>query len=306
MKVFISWSKERSLRVATALNEWLPQVINQVEPWMSAESMESGRPSIAQITEALETTNFGIICVTPENQHETWLNFEAGALAKAVTSASARAIPLLVGFGNFSELDAPLSNYQAQMSTKTDLKKIVHALNAALGTDARPVTQLETAFEKWWPDLETELVAAEKWTIAEPKAIQDTSVDKRFDQIIQAVKTLQRQVEELTETVRTQPGSNAKREALIRMLNEGQFTASGLHVVGITDTEHEQLRKILAAAGHDASTLMLGVDGMEIKTHEPPSMATRLEVQDFMNASQPGIGKILFSTYDSDESPSHD
>lgn len=109
--------------VATALNGWLPQVINQVEPWMSAESIESGKLSINQISEALEKTNFGIICVTPENQHQTWLNFEAGALSKAVKSASASAIPLLVGFDSISQFDAPLSNYQAHLATKADLKK---------------------------------------------------------------------------------------------------------------------------------------------------------------------------------------
>lgn len=302
MKVFISWSKQRSLMVATALSDWLPQVINQVEPWMSASSLESGKPTIAQISEALETTNFGIICVTPENQRETWLNFEAGALAKAVKSASASAIPLLVGFGNFSELDAPLSNYQAHMSTKDDLKKIVHSLNDALGTAKRPTTQLDAAFEKWWPDLEENLVEAADWEIDDtPDSEKENPADKRFDQVIQAVKTLQRQVEELTTTVRSMPMYNAKRDVLIRMLNEGRFDESALSIIGITDSEQEQIRTILEAAGHEEYLISAENREVKIQTERAPSIATRLEVTDFMNRTQPNIGKISFTTFSQGE-----
>jgi hypothetical protein len=281
--------------VATALSDWLPQVINQVEPWMSAVSLESGKPSIAQISEALESTNFGIICVTPENQHETWLNFEAGALAKAVKSASASAIPLLVGFGSYGELDAPLNNYQAHMSTKDDLKKIVHSINDALGSAKRPASQLETAFEKWWPDLEVNLLEAAEWEVAEVVEAEENSTDKRFDQVIQAVKTLQRQVDELTTVVRSMPSYNAKRDVLIRMINEGRFEEPALSIIGITDSEQEQIRTILEAAGHEEYAVTVEDQEVKILTDKSPSIGTRLEVTDFMNRSHPNIGKILFS-----------
>lgn len=304
MKVFISWSKERSLKVANALFDWLPQVINQVEPWMSASSLEAGKPSIAQISDALETTNFGIICVTPENQHETWLNFEAGALAKAVRSASASAIPLLVGFGGFGELDAPLSNYQAHMSSKADLKKIVHSINEALGSSKRPVAHLDKAFDMWWPELEEKLHEAEKWQSPETSApVEDSGADKRFDQIIQAVKTLQRQVEELTVTVRSMPSYEPKRAALMRMLAEGRFDEA-VPAMGYSEEEHNEVRGMLAVAGHAESTLMIGPSGIEIKTHELPSNEIQREIQRFMNKARPDVGQILFSTYDSDEGPS--
>lgn len=283
--------------VAAALSDWLPQVINQVEPWMSANSIESGKPSIAQITEALETTNFGIICVTPENQHETWLNFEAGALAKAVKSASASAIPLLVGFGSISELDAPLSNYQAHLSGKDDLKKIIHSINDALGVAKRPATQLETAFEKWWPDLEESLIQAAEWEAPEGPQTTESSADKRFDQVIQAVKTLQRQVDELTSTVRSMPSYNHKRDALIRMIGEGRFEEPALSIIGITDSEQEQIRTILQAAGHEEYIASVDQRHLKIQTENMPDIATRLEIQDVMNRSQPNIGKVLFSSF---------
>jgi hypothetical protein len=181
--------------VAKALFEWLPQVINQVEPWMSAKSIESGKISVAQIMDALETTHFGIICVTPENQKETWLNFEAGALAKAVANEGASAIPLLIGFESMSQLTTPLSTLQAHLSSKEDLNTVVHTINKALGSDARQANQLDAAFEKWWPDLEVKLAEAEAWA---DHALPDEDnaagmPPAMLEQILESIRSLQLQ-----------------------------------------------------------------------------------------------------------------
>jgi len=49
MKVFISWSVQRSAAVADALRYWLPKVIQALEPWMSADDIEKGiREPLAQ------------------------------------------------------------------------------------------------------------------------------------------------------------------------------------------------------------------------------------------------------------------
>jgi TIR domain len=84
MKVFISWSGSKSQDVAVALGDWLPGVINRIEPFVSAKDIYAGSRWESEIASQLDTTNFGIVCVTRENQAAPWLNFEAGALAKAV------------------------------------------------------------------------------------------------------------------------------------------------------------------------------------------------------------------------------
>ena len=42
MKIFISWSGEKSRRIALMLREWFPNVLNAVEPFVSSEDIAKG------------------------------------------------------------------------------------------------------------------------------------------------------------------------------------------------------------------------------------------------------------------------
>ncbi|UYY80402.1 TIR domain-containing protein [Arthrobacter sp. YA7-1] len=190
MKVFISWSGQRSLAVAKELDAWLPQVINAVEPWMSAKSIEAGKLSIPQITEALSVTRFGIICVTPENQHKPWLQFEAGALSKATDGVVGHAIPLLIGFDKMEELELPLGHFQAHMTSKDDLWNIVMTMNAALDEGGRSETSLKTAFDKWWPDLEKMLIQVTNQPVEE--AVARRPPEAIMEEVLETVRGIAR------------------------------------------------------------------------------------------------------------------
>ncbi len=58
MKVFISWSGERSGLVAKALREWLPLVLHYVKPWLSESDIKPGERWSAKVAENLEATSF--------------------------------------------------------------------------------------------------------------------------------------------------------------------------------------------------------------------------------------------------------
>src|SRR5215472_19191834 len=82
LRIFISWSGSRSRGTAEALRDWLPDVLNIVDPWLSAADVEKGAKWRQVISGELEKANFAILCLTPENLSSPWLLFEAGALSK--------------------------------------------------------------------------------------------------------------------------------------------------------------------------------------------------------------------------------
>ena len=84
MKIFISWSGQRSKNVAEYLRTWIPKVIQSVKLWMSSEDILAGDRWNRDIAVELEKSKFGIICLTPENMNKPWILFEAGALAKTI------------------------------------------------------------------------------------------------------------------------------------------------------------------------------------------------------------------------------
>ena len=84
MKVFISWSGAKSQEVAKVLKQWIPCVIQSVEPYFSSADIDKGARWSTDIAKELQDASFGILCVTKDNLSSSWLNFEAGALSKSI------------------------------------------------------------------------------------------------------------------------------------------------------------------------------------------------------------------------------
>jgi Bacterial RNA polymerase, alpha chain C terminal domain len=80
--------------------------------------------------------------------------FEAGALAKSLKKS--RVVPMLFG-ADRTDLQGPLLQFQATSFKKDDVKKLLKTINTALGSGALDSNVLDSVFEKWWPDLETEI-----------------------------------------------------------------------------------------------------------------------------------------------------
>ena len=81
MKVFICWGGKLSKEVASILHEYIHKIIQSLEVFVSQHDIDSGARWNFRLVEELSNTNFGILCLTPENLNNTWLLFEAGLRA---------------------------------------------------------------------------------------------------------------------------------------------------------------------------------------------------------------------------------
>ncbi|VVB96488.1 TIR domain protein [uncultured archaeon] len=186
MIVFISWSGTRSKALADSLRDWLPNVIQAIEPWMSEADIDKGTRWGIDLTNHLKDTKVGIICLTSENLESPWIHFEAGALSKTIESAYV--CPYLFHVEP-TDLTGPLVQFQAAKANKEDTHKLMHTINKALGDRALPEKQLNKSFEKYWPDFEENI---KKIPEAQTKTESHRSDREVLNDLLQLVRNIDR------------------------------------------------------------------------------------------------------------------
>jgi hypothetical protein len=154
MKVFLSWSGHQSHEVALALRDWLPSVIQTIEPYVSSEDIDKGARWSTDIAKELEDSTFGILCVTKENIEAPWLLFEAGALSKMMDKSLV--CPFIFDLKRV-EVKGPILQFQSTIFEKNDVKKLLLSINKACGEAALKEEFLVKTFGVWWPTLEQNL-----------------------------------------------------------------------------------------------------------------------------------------------------
>jgi hypothetical protein len=169
MKVFLSWSGAKSHAVARAFHDWLPSVIQEIDPWLSSDSIGKGEAWLKSIRDALSASGgVGIFFLTPEALTSEWLLFEAGGIAAlGEQRVCTVCIDVLPG-----ELKPPLNFYQTTRLDRADIQKLVSDLNKIV---SRPVAAniLSKTFDRAWSDLDEALKKAEKVGPAKPKPKAD-------------------------------------------------------------------------------------------------------------------------------------
>ena len=154
MKVFISWSGDRSRSIAEIFKQWLPGVLQAVRPYYTPDDVAKGSRWSTEIAKNLEESRVAIICLTPENLHAPWIMFEAGALAKNLDRS--RVTPVLFGLEP-TDLTGPLVQFQAAKFSKPDIGRLIKTINTELADAKLADDVLDSVFNMWWPKLETDV-----------------------------------------------------------------------------------------------------------------------------------------------------
>lgn len=156
MKIFISWSGDKSKRIASAFKDWIPAVIQAAKPYFSPSDIDKGARWSSEIAKELESSRIGLICLTADNLEAPWLMFEAGALSKSMEKS--RVCPMLFGVEP-TDLAGPLVQFQAAPFSKDEVRKVMKTINSQLGDMALEGNVLDSVFDKWWPDLDEKVTS---------------------------------------------------------------------------------------------------------------------------------------------------
>ncbi|MBK1683759.1 toll/interleukin-1 receptor domain-containing protein [Rhodoferax fermentans] len=151
MKVFISWSGARSKAVAELLSDWIKCVLQAARPWISTRDIDRGALWFSEISDQLKDTTVGVICLTQENKNRPWILFEAGALAKGLSSN--RVCTLLVDLKT-TDIEDPLAQFNHTLPDRDGLWQLVKTLNASLGIIGLDERILDQVFATYWPQFE--------------------------------------------------------------------------------------------------------------------------------------------------------
>jgi hypothetical protein len=151
MKVFISWSGERSKAVAGILTDWLKCVIQASQPWISTRDIDRGALWFSEINDQLKDVSIGIVCLTNDNKDNPWILFESGALAKGLTTS--RVCPLLIDLMPEDVRD-PLAQFNLTLPNKDGVWQLVKTVNSCLGEKMLDERILSQVFNTYWPQFE--------------------------------------------------------------------------------------------------------------------------------------------------------
>lgn len=177
--------------MAQALRDWLPEVIQAVEPWMSAEDVDKGARWSSDVATQLSTARVGIVCLTPENLQSPWVVFEAGALSSTLDKTFV--CPYILDLGP-ADLTGPFVQFQATKANKMDTKKLLLTINKASSDEALSSDRLNSAFERWWPDFEERLKQISSLKVE--KGLRDQAYKTRSDrEVLYEILELARNIE---------------------------------------------------------------------------------------------------------------
>jgi hypothetical protein len=243
MKVFISWSGELSRAIAAELREWLPMVVQQVDPWMSKRDIEPGLRWAHVLGQELEQSDFAILCLTKENMNSPWILFEAGAVAR---SLKARVVPLLWDIEP-RDLNDPLSQFQSISLNKDGIKELVYSLYSESNSGLQEKKR-EIVFATLWHLLEDRIkvlklqattseiiespidIINEATTAFEPSLTKSTDAKK----LMESIETEQIRLSQELEYLKKEDEKLTKQDAPISLERAIQPVEKRLNKIAIT------------------------------------------------------------------------
>jgi len=146
MRIFISWSDQRSQAVAAALKSWLEDTLVTVDIFMSTD-IPAGQKWFSQLLGELHCADYCIVCMTPENMRSPWLLFETGAIA--ARSKETRISCYLLELLPEQLAHHPLYAFQAVRANRKGTAALVRSILEAGRSRSPSSAEIETLMDGW-------------------------------------------------------------------------------------------------------------------------------------------------------------
>lgn len=179
-KVFISWSRPYSKKIALALKYTLEKEIFRgtgLQCFVSDVDIASGEDWWNKIKKELKSSGMGILCVTKQNVKEPWIFFEGGALVANNVST----IPLLISCDLKALEHSPFNSKECvQFYEENKFLKMISDINEKLKLLPLVKEQLDAlskeAYRKLKDSLKNELDDLKKSRFFNEKYIYPNSI----------------------------------------------------------------------------------------------------------------------------------
>jgi len=197
MKVFVSWSGQRSKAVAELLSDWIKCVLQASQPWISTRDIDKGAIWFSEISDQLRETAAGIVCLTQENKNKPWILFETGALAKGLSTN--RVCTFLIDLSP-SDIEDPLAQFNHTSPERSSMWGLITSLNSCLDSARLDERILKQVFDTYWPKFESSFKNVLEATPAEIN-VAPRSGDSILAEILSNTRLLSGRVRELEHRV---------------------------------------------------------------------------------------------------------
>jgi hypothetical protein len=211
MKVFISWSGEKSKQVAILFERWIRCVLQAVTPLASFNDIEHGSIWFNELSEQLLAVNTGIVFVTRKNSDSRWILFETGALLRGLSKS--RVCIFLIDLSP-TEIHPPLSKFNCTLPYKESVFGLVKTLNNGLPEPLRDDI-LETSFNTYWPKFETDFTEILNVTDHTEDSKAKINKEDKIDETLTLVRLLNNRITELQNYTRSKQKNVLKRDLII-------------------------------------------------------------------------------------------
>ena len=200
--IFISWSGELSYQLAEIMRKVLPWFLQNISPYFTPRDIDKGDRWESAISTHLENAEIGLICLTPYNLSNEWILFEAGALSKSKNNA--RVCVLLFNIAP-SDVQGPLSNFQATKFEKEDFRKLLLDINEKQGENGRDTETLNEIFENQWPKVQKMIEGILSSSDDKDKKAKKRSQSDILEEVLENIRNLSRIVKPAEENISINP-----------------------------------------------------------------------------------------------------